>query len=115
LNPVRAAMVARPEEFRWSSVHTHLGTANDPLLTPHPAYLALGESPPLRAAAYRVWLQAPLDGGELARIRAYMRQEKALGDPRVQAMVAEALNRPVEVRPSGRPRRKPMAGGGGAV
>lgn len=24
LNPVRAAMVDRPDDYRWSSVHTHL-------------------------------------------------------------------------------------------
>ena len=104
LNPLRAAMVERPEDFRWSSVHTHLGTASDPLITLHPGYLALGASAPERAAAYRQWLHAPLDEDELTRIRAYMRQEKALGDPRFQAMVAKALNRPVELRASGRPR-----------
>ena len=104
LNPVRAAMVERPEDFRWSSVHTHLGTASDPLITLHPGYLALGAAAPARAAAYGQWLHAPLDDDELTRIRAYMRQEKALGDPRFQAMVAKALNRPVELRASGRPR-----------
>jgi putative transposase len=46
LNPVRAAMVATPEEYRWSSVHTHLGKACDPLISLHPAYLALGSEPP---------------------------------------------------------------------
>lgn len=111
LNPVRAAMVERPEDFRWSSVHTHLGTASDPLLTPHPGYLALGATAPQRAAAYRQWLNAPLDDDEVTRIRAYMRQEKALGDPRFQAMVAKALNRPVELRASGRPRGAKAVGG----
>ena len=45
LNPVRAAMSQRPEDYRWSSVHTHLARANDPLITPHPLYLALGQNP----------------------------------------------------------------------
>lgn len=40
LNPVRAAMVVRPEEHRRSSVHSYLGQASDPLLTLHPVYLA---------------------------------------------------------------------------
>lgn len=105
LNPVRAAMVARADDYRWSSVHTHVAGARDPLVTPHPAYVALGADPTARAAAYRQWLHAPLDEDELARIRAYMQQEKALGGPRFQAMVSKALNRPVDVRPSGRPRR----------
>src|SRR5690606_6226285 len=52
LNPVRAGMVDKPEDYRWSSVHTHLGRACDPLLSPHPLYLALGHDPGQRAEAY---------------------------------------------------------------
>ena len=40
LNPVRAAMVAQPWDYRWSSVHAHLGLWADVRLTPHPGYLA---------------------------------------------------------------------------
>lgn len=106
LNPVRAAMVERPEDYRWTSVHTHLGNTEDPLLTLHPIYTALGANRTRRAAAYRTWLYAPLAPDELARIRTYMSQEKALGDPRFQLMVAKALNRPVVARPRGRPSRR---------
>ncbi|WP_226468592.1 transposase [Luteimonas panaciterrae] len=109
LNPVRAAMVERPEDYRWSSVHTHLGLAQDPLLIPHPAYAGLGANRISRAAAYRDWLHAPLDPGGFSRIRAYMTQEKALGDARFQATVEKILNRSVVVMPRGRPRRKGSA------
>ncbi|TYT27616.1 transposase [Luteimonas viscosa] len=113
LNPVRAAMVERPEDFRWSSVHTHLDRARDPLIVPHPVYQALGSDPASRAVAYHAWLDAPIDAGEVARIRAYLTQEKALGEPRFQAMVEKALNRPVALRPRGRPRAELPAGGAG--
>lgn len=109
LNPVRAAMVERAEDYRWSSVHTHLGMAQDALVTPHPVYLALAADRAGRASAYRAWLRAPLHTEELAHIRAYMAQEKALGDPRFQAMVEKALNRPANVRQRGRPRRETEA------
>jgi putative transposase len=105
LNPVRAAMVAQPEDYPWSSVRTHLGTAQDPLVVPHPVYMGLGKSPDVRAAAWRQWLHAPLDPDEISRIRAYMAQERALGEPHFQAMVEKALNRPAAVRPRGRPVR----------
>lgn len=105
LNPVRAAMVERPEHYRWSSVHTHLAAACDPLLSPHPVYLALAADRIARGEAWRSWLHAPLVPDELARIRAYMSQEKALGDLRFQTMVEKALNRPVAVRARGRPPR----------
>ena len=103
LNPVRAAMVAKPEDYPWSSVHTHLGTAQDPLIVPHPVCMGLGPSRDVRAAAWRHWLHAPLDPDETSRIRAYMAQERALGEPRFQAMVEKTLNRPAAVRRRGRP------------
>jgi hypothetical protein len=49
LNPVRAAMVEAPQDYRWSSVHTHLARARDPLITPHPLYLAMGNDNSERA------------------------------------------------------------------
>lgn len=105
LNPVRAAMVAQPEDYAWSSVRTHLGIAQDPLVVPHPVYMGLGDSRDVRAAAWRHWLHAPLDADETGRIRAYMAQQRALGEPRFQAMVEKALGRPAAVRPRGRPVR----------
>lgn len=53
LNPVRAAMVTAPEDYRWSSVHMHLDAACDPLITPHPVCLALAHTFAERIAAYR--------------------------------------------------------------
>ena len=105
LNPVRAAMADTPEAHRWSSVHAHLGTRPDPLLTPHPCYLALGTDPLTRAARYRNLLFEPLHGEELSEIRAHIRQERALGSPRFQTMVEKTLNRPAALRQVGRPRR----------
>lgn len=36
LNPVRARLCGRPEQWRWSSVHAHLNNADDRLVTVHP-------------------------------------------------------------------------------
>lgn len=41
MNPVRAAMVAQPSEFRWSSHAANALGQDDPLLRPHPAYRSL--------------------------------------------------------------------------
>lgn len=103
LNPVRAAMAALPEEYRWSSVHTHLGKARDPLITPHPTYMALGATMEERAVAYGKWLHCGTDDVEIATIRHYIAQERALGCPRFQAMVEKALGQPAECRNRGRP------------
>ncbi|WP_038052420.1 transposase [Thermomonas fusca] len=104
LNPLRAAMVAEPWAYRWSSVHAHLGLRTDARLTPHAGYLGLGRNAGERAAAYRCLLMDGLSDEVLADIRSHMRQERALGSPAFQSMVERALNRPVGVRPQGRPR-----------
>lgn len=100
LNPVRAAMVERPWQHRWSSVHVHLGLRPYSRITPHAGYLALGIDPESRATAYRALLLEPLTDGVLGAVREHLRQERALGSPRFQVMVEKALNRPVHVRPT---------------
>ncbi len=52
LNPVRARMVDRPEEYRWSSYHSN-GWGDDSWLQPHQEYLRLGQTPKARQKAYR--------------------------------------------------------------
>ena len=61
LNPVRAAMVALPEECRGSSVHSHVGKARDPLITPHSTCLALAATWEERAFEYGKWLSAGME------------------------------------------------------
>lgn len=56
LNPVRAAMVTQAEHHRWSSVHANLGLIDDPLVTPHPRFLALHPERATRSDIYRQWL-----------------------------------------------------------
>ena len=103
-------MVGVPEDYRWSSVHTHLGTACDPLISLHPAYLALGAEPAARHAAYGHWLRAGISEDDIAVIRRYLAQERVLGDERFQRMVENTLNRPVACRSRGRPRKAPVEG-----
>jgi putative transposase len=111
LNPVRAAVVAAAEDYRWSSVHASLGTAHDPLVTFHPAYLAMSAEPAQRGALYRDWLRQGIGEDDLQAIRMHLQQERALGDRRFQVMAEKTLNRPVSVRARGRPRKeaKPAA------
>ncbi|MDE2406739.1 MAG: transposase [Xanthomonadaceae bacterium] len=106
LNPVRAAMVATPEAHRWSSVHLHLGLKPDALVTPHPLYTSLGDTAAERSHIYRAWLLSGTQDEELARIRAHLAQQKALGHPRFQTMLEKTLNHPVALKPRGRPTKK---------
>nr|WP_227479773.1 transposase [Xanthomonas vasicola] len=106
LNPVRARMVALPTEYRWSSVHTHLGRAKSQFITPHEVYLHLGCDAAERVSFYATWLHAGLAREDEHSIRLHLLQERALGDPRFQAMVKLALGRPTKCIPRGRPAGK---------
>ena len=101
LNPVRAAMVERPENYRWSSARANLGLDDSPLIAPHQSLLVYLDSDVRES--YRAWLDAGIPNNELATLRNYVRQERAYGDERFQEMVAKTLGRPSTWRPRGRP------------
>jgi len=105
LNPVRAAMVEMPEHYPWSSVHSNLALRNDSIVTPHETFLAISPDRTQRADAYRAWLRAGVSDDELNDIRQHIKQERALGSSRFQAMAAKTLGRSVAVQQPGRPRR----------
>jgi len=51
-NPVRAGLALSPGDWRWSSWRANALGEDDPLVTPHPYYYALGRSPLERRAVY---------------------------------------------------------------
>src|SRR4051812_37966424 len=53
LNPVRAGIVASASAYRWSSHNGNAGRVVNPLLTPHPTYVALGDDLDARHRQYR--------------------------------------------------------------
>jgi putative transposase len=59
LNPTRAGLCSRPEEYAWSSYRLHAGTERSRVLlamwAPSPWYLSLGRADATRAKAYVEW------------------------------------------------------------
>lgn len=53
LNPVRAGMAVRPDDYRWSGCRCNALGEPDALLSPHELYLQLAETPARRCGAYR--------------------------------------------------------------
>ncbi len=53
LNPVRAGIVSRPEDFAWSSHAHYAGVRNDNMVTPHALVWELGNTPFDRESRYR--------------------------------------------------------------
>ena len=105
LNPVRAGMVRRPEEYRWSSYHDNgLGLA-DSVLSPHAEYLALGRDAASRRQAYRYLFRSAAEEDSENEIRAATNGNYVCGEPRFQAGISLMLNRRVSRKPAGRPKR----------
>lgn len=105
LNPVRARMTDDPASYPWSSAPNHCGHRDAPWLTPHPAYLGLAPSAEERADAYRQLLREVLSDDDLAAIRIYLKQQRALGRDTFRAMVEAKTRRFAGVRPAHRPPR----------
>jgi putative transposase len=109
MNPVRAGMVGRPEQYEWSSHRHHLGLASDPLVSPHTVYWALGNTPFERELAYRALFESlpPVPDEELTH-------RLLLGHPVADAAFLEDLEmrsgRALVPRPVGRPRKASAPG-----
>ena len=107
MNPVRAAMVAHPGDYPWSSYAANAQGAADTLIQPHPLYQALGASAADRQAMYRELFRHHLDPGLVDEIRRATNGNFALGNEQFALQVAEALARRVKPGKSGRPRKLP--------
>jgi putative transposase len=69
LNPVRAAMVQQALAYPWSSHRANATGVDDPSLTPHAEYEALGAERAARRAAYSAFCSAEEQADFLAVIR----------------------------------------------
>ncbi|HYW56304.1 MAG TPA: transposase [Polaromonas sp.] len=103
LNPVRAGLVAEAREYSWSSHCSYIGLRTDKLVTPHPLYWTLGNTPFAREAAYAEMV----NGGVSATLQKTLTESVmsgwALGsDDFVAELQKHTTRRVAEVRP-GRP------------
>ncbi len=80
LNPVRAEMVSKPQDFAWSSFAHYCGGLSDRLITPHPHFFNLGNTPFARERAYQELVHAGLTTTQLTHITQTLLKNHALGD-----------------------------------
>lgn len=97
LNPVRAGLVARPEQWMWSSARAHLRLGAD----------GLTETAPLldRWPDWRTVLDGGLEPAIRDAIRARELNGHPLGGADFLARLAALTSRPLASRPRGRPRK----------
>ncbi len=109
LNPARSALVADAASYPWSSMAHHLGLRVDPLVSDHPQFWSLGNTPFERQAAYRGLCAAPLDPTVLEQLRSSIHHGWPLGTRDFIDALRRKTARRLTRRPLGRPRRKSAA------
>jgi putative transposase len=106
LNPVRAGLVADPAEYPWSSHRHYVGGQTQRLITPHPLYWELGNTPFARDAAYSELVRSGISEDQQRVLTNSTLQGWALGDPDYVADLQRRTQRRVEKSRPGRPRMR---------
>lgn len=105
LNPVRAAMVGHPRQYRWSSYRFNAQGKAGSLITPHDEYRRLGRGDRARQEAYRELVRDRLDEVLPSEIRLATNGGFVLGNAGFAKEIARILRRRVVRGKPGRPRR----------
>ena len=103
LNPVRAGLVSDPRDYPWSSHSRHVGLQTDRLVTPHPLYWELGNTPFAREAAYAELVAAGISSEEQDALTQSALSGWALGDEKFVADLQRRTERRVQKNQAGRP------------
>ncbi|MDR5803881.1 transposase [Caballeronia sp. LZ001] len=103
--PVRVGLVAVPQDYKWSSFRHHIGLTLDGLITDHPLFWSLGNTPFERQHAYKELCDQPLDEREANRLLQATLKGWVLGSDAYRDWASRAANRRVSPLPRGRPRK----------
>lgn len=95
-NPVRAQIVERAEDYRWSSAAAHCGLCHDPLLAPLPAGASL-------IGDWSAWLRNPDCASDLNEIQRCTKSGRPCGPEPFIRELERTTGRILMPRRSGRP------------
>jgi putative transposase len=111
---VRGGLAAEPGEYPWSSYAHYVGRRNDKLVSPHPLYWELGNTPFSREAAYAQLVHAGIGEEQQRALTDSALRGWALGEPDYVADLQKRTERRVSKTKAGRPpalaARKPSRG-----
>lgn len=96
LNPVRANLVARAEDWRWSSARTWRESVRGPHVETGPV---------ARPQPWLDWVNGPMEETEVQRIRQSVNRSAPFGSAAWTAVTAALLGLDASLRPIGRPQK----------
>jgi putative transposase len=100
-NPVRSGIVARAEDYRWSSAAAHCGLRRDPLLADAGQWFA----DPATGAGWAAWLEQGDRPDHLEVIRKNVQRTVPCGSEAFVAKLEHQVGRPLRPAARGRPRK----------
>jgi len=112
LNPVRAKMVEKPEEYRWSSYQEKIGLKEQDKMDADACYLSLGETQEQRMARYKQWVESEVSEQEIKSIREAMQRGHPTGSPLFTEVIEKKLDIRLSLNKPGRPRKQINKRGG---
>lgn len=103
LNPVRAGMVREAKDYPWSSHGHYVGLRTDRIVTPHPLFWELGNTPFAREAAYAELVRVGITQEQQDALTRSTLGGWALGDENFVADLQKRTERRVRKTQAGRP------------
>ena len=103
LNPVRAGMVKEPGDYLWSSHRFYTGLRADAMLTPHPLFWTLGNTPFAREVAYAELVAAGVTSEKQMLLTSSVLGGWALGEKNFIADLQKKTKRRIHRSEPGRP------------
>ncbi|MCX5681192.1 MAG: transposase, partial [Candidatus Omnitrophica bacterium] len=103
LNPVRAKIVASPEEYPWSSFRSKTTGECEDILDRDYFYLDIGKTDKERQENYYQWVLEGIPEEELAFIRLTTQRCGIMGNDIFHGVIEKALGRSVILKTKGRP------------
>jgi putative transposase len=103
LNPVRGHLSATPLDYPWSSYAHHAGARIDTLVSDHPLFWAMGNTPFQREAAYIALVDQGITPDELEFISSSLMRSMPLGSLTFKENLERTTQRQILPAKRGRP------------
>lgn len=101
--PVRAGLAGAPGDFPWSSYAQHAGMKSDPVVTDHPLYWALGNTPFQREGTYAELSAQDLSKDQIVIVEKAVLKGWPLGSDKFKTDLQNRMQRQVLPAKRGRP------------
>jgi putative transposase len=102
LNPVRAGLVAHPEDYEWSSYRANAHGAVNAVITPHLLFSGLASDEAERRSSYRAMFHEAISESELAQVRDATNRDAAFGSRNFVDEMGAKFGRHIDRQRAGR-------------